>query len=159
MHGRKRILFKQNITFIPETHWFLFILYRPCHGFRRHLDECRQKCEKLRCLYENLMSNNFRKTTVLLKKKIYKTLISHAFTQLVKMASKPWQGVFDIPRIKTLKALWVGIFISFMVQPCFFRKSGNEDKETFFLLTVTLHIFFVHFSSVSTFTSFSFLFP
>ena len=29
----------------------------------------RQMCEKLQCLYENLMSNNFRKTAVL--KKIY----------------------------------------------------------------------------------------
>ena len=27
----------------------------------------RQMCEKLQCLYENLMSNNFRKTTVLKK--------------------------------------------------------------------------------------------
>ena len=26
-----------------------------------------QKCEKLQCLYENLMSNNFRKTAVLKK--------------------------------------------------------------------------------------------
>ena len=29
----------------------------------------RQTCEKLQCLYENLMSNNFRKTAVLKKKK------------------------------------------------------------------------------------------
>ena len=27
----------------------------------------RQTCEKLQCLYENLMSNNFRKTAVLKK--------------------------------------------------------------------------------------------
>ena len=27
----------------------------------------RQTCEKLRCLYENLMSNNFRETAVLKK--------------------------------------------------------------------------------------------
>ena len=27
----------------------------------------RQKCEKLQCLYENLMSNNFRTTAVLKK--------------------------------------------------------------------------------------------
>ena len=27
----------------------------------------RQMCEKLQCLYENLMSNNFRKTAVLKK--------------------------------------------------------------------------------------------
>ena len=27
----------------------------------------RQRCEKLQCLYENLMSNNFRKTAVLKK--------------------------------------------------------------------------------------------
>ena len=27
----------------------------------------RQTCEKLQCLYDNLMSNNFRKTTVLKK--------------------------------------------------------------------------------------------
>ena len=27
----------------------------------------RQTCEKLKCLYENLMSNNFRKTAVLKK--------------------------------------------------------------------------------------------
>ena len=30
----------------------------------------RQTCEKLQCLYENLMSNNFRKTPVLKKKSI-----------------------------------------------------------------------------------------
>ena len=30
----------------------------------------RQTREKLRCLYENLMSNNFRETAVLNKKKI-----------------------------------------------------------------------------------------
>ena len=29
----------------------------------------RQTCEKLQCVYENLMSNNFRKTAVLKKKK------------------------------------------------------------------------------------------
>ena len=40
----------------------------PCYGFRRHLDS-RQTREKLQCLYENLMSNNFHKTAVL--KKIY----------------------------------------------------------------------------------------
>ena len=33
---------------------------RPCHGFRRQVTR-RQTCEKLQCLYENLMSNNFRK--------------------------------------------------------------------------------------------------
>ena len=40
---------------------------RPCHGFPRHLDDGKQKREKLQCLYENLMSNNFRKTAVLTK--------------------------------------------------------------------------------------------
>ena len=30
--------------------------YRPCHGYRRHLDE-----------YENLISNDFRRTAVLKK--------------------------------------------------------------------------------------------
>ena len=30
----------------------------------------RQTCEKLKCLYENLMSNNFRKTAVLKKTSI-----------------------------------------------------------------------------------------
>ena len=34
----------------------LFLEDGPCHGFRRHLDE-----------YENLMSNNFRRTAVLKK--------------------------------------------------------------------------------------------
>ena len=38
----------------------------PCHGFRRQVTR-RQTCEKLQCLYENLMSNNFRKTAVLKK--------------------------------------------------------------------------------------------
>ena len=41
--------------------------------FRRHLDEyrtSRQTREKLQCLYENLMSNNFRKTAVLKKKSV-----------------------------------------------------------------------------------------
>ena len=32
----------------------------------------RQTCEKLQCVYENLMSNNFRKTAVLKKKKTRK---------------------------------------------------------------------------------------
>ena len=30
----------------------------------------RQTCEKLQCLYENLMSNNFRKTAVLKKNQL-----------------------------------------------------------------------------------------
>ena len=30
----------------------------------------KQTCEKLQCLYENLMSNSFRKTTVLKKKNV-----------------------------------------------------------------------------------------
>ena len=34
----------------------------------------KQTCEKLQCLYENLMSNNFRKTAVLKKKKQSKGL-------------------------------------------------------------------------------------
>ena len=41
---------------------YLLLDYRPCHGFRCHLTR-----EKLLCLYENLMSNNFRKTAVLKK--------------------------------------------------------------------------------------------
>ena len=40
---------------------------RLCHGFRRHHDEYRQTREKLQCLYENLSSNNFRRTAVLKK--------------------------------------------------------------------------------------------
>ena len=39
---------------------------RPCHGFDAILTS-RQTREKLQCLYENLMSNNFRKTAVLKK--------------------------------------------------------------------------------------------
>ena len=35
--------------------------------------------EKLKCLYENLMSNNFRKTAVL-KKKIYEFKTNKSFT-------------------------------------------------------------------------------
>ena len=41
-------------------------LNRPCHGFRRHLDEQANACE-IAGLYENLMLNNFRKTAVLNK--------------------------------------------------------------------------------------------
>ena len=41
---------------------------RPSHGFQCHLDELSgQMHEKVQCLYENLMSNNFRKMTVLKK--------------------------------------------------------------------------------------------
>ena len=39
---------------------------RPCHGFDAILTS-RQTCEKLQCLYEYLMSNNFRGTAVLKK--------------------------------------------------------------------------------------------
>ena len=40
---------------------------RPCHDFRRHLDEYANVLE-MTVLCENLMSNNFRKTAVLKKK-------------------------------------------------------------------------------------------
>ena len=40
---------------------------RPCHGFRPAILTSRQTREKLQCLYENLMSNNFRRTAVLKK--------------------------------------------------------------------------------------------
>ena len=39
---------------------------RPCRGFDAILTS-RQTREKLQCLYENLMSKNFRKTAVLKK--------------------------------------------------------------------------------------------
>ena len=39
---------------------------RPCHGFDAILTS-RQTREKLQCFYENLMSNNFRRTAVLKK--------------------------------------------------------------------------------------------
>ena len=42
-------------------------LNRACHGFRRRLDEEANRREKLQCLYENLMSNNFCRTAVLKK--------------------------------------------------------------------------------------------
>ena len=42
-------------------------MYRSCHGFRRHILTSRQTGEKLQCLYENQMSNNFRKTAFLKK--------------------------------------------------------------------------------------------
>ena len=45
------------------------VVYRLCHGFRRH-PLSRQTCDKLQCLYENLMSNNFRKTAFLKKRSI-----------------------------------------------------------------------------------------
>ena len=42
----------------------------------------RQTCEKLQCLYENLMSNNFPNTAVLKKKKIPTVLLPFVFLQL-----------------------------------------------------------------------------
>ena len=44
---------------------------RPCHGFGAILTS-RQTREKLQCLYENLISNNFRRTAVLKKNMICK---------------------------------------------------------------------------------------
>ena len=52
-----------------ESYFFLSF-NRPYNGFGSHLDELRQPGEKLRCLYENLMSNNFRKTAVLKKNEL-----------------------------------------------------------------------------------------
>ena len=52
-------------------------LNRRCHGFRRHVDES-AKCEKLQCLYENLMLNNSRKTAVLSQ--------SHAWARIHRSA-------------------------------------------------------------------------
>ena len=46
---------------------------RTCHGFLRHLTS-RQTCEKLKCLYENLMSNNFPKTWQRLQMKALRKL-------------------------------------------------------------------------------------
>ena len=45
------------------------LLARWLAGSHTDLDECRQQREKLQCLYvyENLMSNNFRKAAVLKK--------------------------------------------------------------------------------------------
>ena len=40
---------------------------RPCHGLEAILTR-RQPREKLQCLYENIMSNNFSETAVLKKK-------------------------------------------------------------------------------------------
>ena len=48
----------------------------------------RQTREKLQCLYENLMSNNFRKTAVLSKKKKLSTKAS-----LLRMLLKKIEGV------------------------------------------------------------------
>ena len=38
---------------------------RPCHTVFDAILRNRQTCEKLQCFYENLVSNNFRKTAVL----------------------------------------------------------------------------------------------
>ena len=54
----------------------------------------RQTCEKLQCLYENLMSNNFRKT-VFLKKKINCKLK----LQSKGLSKKNWGRPLDFPNI------------------------------------------------------------
>ena len=54
-------------SYVGKVHDHRLPSNRPCHGFRRHLDESGQTCEKLQCLYENLISNNFCKAAVLKK--------------------------------------------------------------------------------------------
>ena len=56
----------------------------------------RQTREKLQCSYENLMSNNFRKTTVLKKKYEFSTKAS-----LLMILPKKIEGVTCVRRPRT----------------------------------------------------------
>ena len=51
----------------PDQLRFIQAGNRPCHGFFDPFLTSKRTREKLQCLYDNLMLNNFRKTTVMKK--------------------------------------------------------------------------------------------